>query len=137
VKPYVLKAGQGWLYRDGGVDFIVKAGEVGPGRRVAVLAYRTTEDEFPGHTHRTEDEIFYVLQGSVTFNCGDDLLEAETGSFVFLPRGIKHGYRIRGGGEAHLLVITSPADAEAAGGWGGFIGEIETSMNPIPPPGLA
>jgi mannose-6-phosphate isomerase-like protein (cupin superfamily) len=135
VEPYVLKAGEGWVYRDSEVDFIVKAGELGLGRRIAVLEYRTSEDEYPGHTHRTEDEIFYVLKGSLTFNCGDDLLDADEGSFVFLPRGLRHGYRIRDGGEAHLLVITSPADPEASGGWGGFIAEIENGSSPTPPPG--
>jgi len=32
---YALKGGEGWVYNLG-IDFTVKAGEVGPGRRVAL-----------------------------------------------------------------------------------------------------
>jgi hypothetical protein len=35
MRPYALKAGEGWTYHDG-IDFTVKAGELGKGRRLAV-----------------------------------------------------------------------------------------------------
>ncbi|HUZ00366.1 MAG TPA: hypothetical protein VMU89_08440 [Thermomicrobiaceae bacterium] len=47
------------------------------------------------------------------------------GSFVFLPRGIEHGYRIRSTGDVRLLMVTSPAQEDAAGGWSAFVGDIE------------
>jgi quercetin dioxygenase-like cupin family protein len=77
MRPYALKAGEGWTYHDG-IDFIVKAGELGKGRRLAVIEYTTRRgEEPPDHTHPTEDEIFYVLQGALTFRCGEDTFELD------------------------------------------------------------
>lgn len=126
--PYALLAGDGWVYNEG-IDFIVKLGERRQGRRFAVLEYRTNADEWPGHSHATEDEIFYVLDGALTFRCGTEEFEVDTGGFVFLPNGIEHGYKIRGGKEAHLLVVTAPApDPDSAPGWDGFVAGIEDSV---------
>ena len=130
IRPYALKAGEGATYSFG-PDFVVKAGELGEGRRLAFVEYTTRSGEEPSdHTHPTEDEIFYVLEGAVTIRCGDETFEAETGAFVFLPRGMTHGYAIRSGGDVRLLVMTSPADEEALGGWGGFIGDLEREGEP-------
>jgi quercetin dioxygenase-like cupin family protein len=54
----------------------VKAGELHPGRGAAFIEYTTRQgEELPDHTHPTEDEIFYVLQGELTFRCGDESFE--------------------------------------------------------------
>ena len=130
IRTYALKSGEGRTYNYG-IDFTVKAGELGPGRRVAVLEYTTRSgEEPPQHTHTTEDEIFYVLQGALTFRCGDDTFDVEDGGFIFLPRGIEHGYSIRSAGDVRLLVITSPSQPDATGGWGGFVGDLETQGEP-------
>jgi quercetin dioxygenase-like cupin family protein len=136
-RPYALKAGEGWTYNYG-IDFTVKAGERGPGRRVAVLEYTTRSgEEPPEHRHTTEDEIFYVLEGAVTFRCGDESFDVEDGGFIFLPHGIEHGYSIRSAGDVRLLVITSPSQPDAIGGWGGFVGDLEAQGEPrATPPGL-
>jgi quercetin dioxygenase-like cupin family protein len=127
IGPYALGARDGWVYNEG-VDFIVKLGERGQGRRFAVLEYRTDADEWPGHTHATEDEIFYVLKGALTFRCGTEEFDVNAGGFVFLPSGIEHGYKIRDGKEVHLLVVTAPApEPDSAPGWDGFVSGIEAS----------
>jgi quercetin dioxygenase-like cupin family protein len=135
VRPFALKAGEGWTYRYG-IDFTVKAGELGQGRRLAFVEYTTRAgEEPPDHTHATEDEIFYVLEGDLTFRCGDETFELSTGGFVFLPRGIEHGYKIRSEGDVRLLVVTSPAQEEMAGGWGGFVADLEEQgqLQGLPP----
>lgn len=136
--PYALKAGEGWTYNYG-IDFTVKAGELGKGRRLAFVEYTTRTGEEPSdHTHATEDEIFYVLRGEITFRCGDDTFEMEEGGFVFLPHGMEHGYRIRSQNDVHLLAVTSPAQEDAVGGWGGFVADFEGQAEPhSSPPGLA
>jgi quercetin dioxygenase-like cupin family protein len=125
--PYALSTGEGWTYH-AGIDFTIKAGELGPGRRLAVMEYITRRGEEPDdHTHPTEDEIFYVLQGTLTFRCGEETFELDSGGFIFLPRGIQHGYTIRSEGDVRLLVMTTPAQEEAIGGWGGFAADIEAA----------
>lgn len=118
MRPYALKAGEGWTYH-AGIDFTVKAGERGHGRRLAVIEYTTRRgEEPPEHTHPTEDEIFYVLTGVLTFQCGNATFDVEEGGLVFLPGGIPHGYTIRSEGDVFLLAMTAPATEAASGGWG-------------------
>jgi quercetin dioxygenase-like cupin family protein len=136
MRPYVLSAGEGWTYHHSGINFTIKAGELGPGRRLAVMEVITRRgEEPPEHTHPTEDEIFYVLQGKLTFRCGEETFELDDGGFIFLPCGIPHGYTIRSSGDVHLLVMTAPAEVEAIGGWGGFVANIEAAgeLHVIPP----
>lgn len=66
--------------------------------------------ESPWHVHHSEDESFYVLEGkmSVIVNGVSTLLEA--GDFAFGPRGIPHGFRIEGDGQAKILLMTTGSD---------------------------
>ena len=128
--PYALKSGEGRTYRFG-IDFTVKAGELRPGRGAAFTEYTTRRgEEPPDHTHPTEDEIFYVLGGEITFRCGGESFDVGAGGFVYLPRGIEHGYTIRSEGPVRLIAVTFPTGTASAGtvpgaGWGGFIGDVE------------
>lgn len=128
IRPYALKAGEGRIYHHVGIDFTIKAGELGRGRQLAIIEYTTRRgEEPPDHIHPTEDEIFYVLQGELTFRCGEDTFELDNGGFIFLPRGIQHGYTIRSDGDVRLLIVTAPAQEEAIGGWEGFVADIEAA----------
>jgi quercetin dioxygenase-like cupin family protein len=130
-RPYVLKPGEGWTYRFG-IDFTVKASEIQEGRGAAVFEYETRKgEEPPSHTHTTEDEMFYVLEGAITFQCGEETFDLEKGGFIFLPRGIKHGYTIRNEDPVRLLVITSPIRENASGGWGGYVADLETGQGEL------
>lgn len=128
MRPYALSAGEGWIYQHVGIDFTIKAGELGQGRQLAIVECTTRRgEEPPDHTHPTEDEIFCVLQGALTFRCGEETFELENGGFVFLPRGLRHGYTIRSDGEVRLLVVTAPAPENTIRGWGGFVADIEAA----------
>ena len=65
--------------------------------------------------------------GTLTFRCGEETFELDSGGFMFLPRGIQHGYTIRSKGDVRLLVMTTPAQEEAIGGWDGFVADIEAA----------
>jgi quercetin dioxygenase-like cupin family protein len=128
IRPYALEAGEGWSHHfaELGIDFVVKVGEQRHGRRLALFELTTRAgEEPPVHTHATEDETFYVLQGEVAFRCGDERFAAADGGCVFLPRGIPHGYRITSDGAVRLLVITTPAPDDGVREWGGFVGSFE------------
>ena len=131
IPPYALKAGEGWTYRFG-IDFTLKASEVQDGHGAALLEYVTKKgEEPPNHTHRTEDEMFYVLEGAITFQCGDKTFDLEKGGFVFLPAGVKHGYTIRSEEPVRLLVVTAPVRDSSNKGWGGFVADMETCQGEL------
>lgn len=35
-----------------------------------------------GHAHRTQEEVYFVVAGTLTFKCGDDVFEAGPGTAV-------------------------------------------------------
>lgn len=66
----------------------------------------------PRHIHHTEDEAFYVLAGAMRGYCGDRTWRATPGSFVWLPRGVPHGYAVDGDEPLRTLAISLPAGFE-------------------------
>ena len=130
-RPYALEAGAGWTYRFD-VDFTVKAGEIRRGSGAAFLEYVTRQgEEPPSHTHRTEDEMFYVLEGAVTFRCGGMTFDLEKGGFVFLPCGVEHSYTIRSQEPVRLIVVTAPGREGVSSGWGGFVSDLELGQGEL------
>jgi len=130
-KPYALNAGAGWTYRYG-IDFTVKAGEIQPGRGATFMDYVTRKgEEPPPHSHPTEDEMFYVLQGAVTFHCDGENYDLEQGGFIFLPHGTEHSYTIHNDKPVRFIVVTSPAREGQSGGWGGFIADLESGQGEL------
>ena len=131
IRPYALKEGEGWVYRFG-IDFTLKASEAQNGNGAAFLEYRTEKgEEPPDHTHRTEDEMFYVLEGSVRFRCGEETFDVEKGGFIFLPAGIEHGYTIRTEESVRLIVVTAPVRDPGSKGWGGFVSDMESGQGEL------
>ena len=131
IRPYALEAGEGWTYRYG-VDFVVKSSEIQADSGAAFLEYVTRKGEEPSsHTHNTEDEMFYVLEGEVTFHCGEETFDVQPGGFIFLPRGIQHGYTIRSDAPVRLIVVTSPVREGPGGGWGGFVSDMESGQGEL------
>lgn len=77
--------------------------------------------EPPPHIHHEQDEAFYILEGDMTIMCGDRTWSVTAGSFVFLPKGIKHAFKIEGSTPARMLIITSPAGPS---GFASFVQEM-------------
>lgn len=44
----------------------------------------------PLHLHFSQDEIFYVTEGTYRFVAGDEKMELNVGDSIFLPRNIPH-----------------------------------------------
>jgi len=85
----------------------------------------------PVHTHRHEDEAWYILEGELTFWLGEEARVAAAGDFVFGPRGVRHRFRVDSE-EARFLILVTPAgfeDFTRACGWPATAGTF-------PPPDL-
>lgn len=63
--------------------------------------------EPPPHIHKNEDEIFYLLEGSIKFHIGDREIEAKAGDAVFAPRMTPHHFIIEND-QARFLNIMTP-----------------------------
>jgi quercetin dioxygenase-like cupin family protein len=64
----------------------------------------------PLHIHHREDEAFWLLEGAMTVLCDGQLFEASTGSFIWLPRGRPHTFRVEGDTPVRGLLLSTPAD---------------------------
>jgi quercetin dioxygenase-like cupin family protein len=62
--------------------------------------------------HHDFDEAFYVLEGELTFQVGDELHKAGPGSLTFAPRGSIHTFANLGREPARYLLICTPAGFE-------------------------
>jgi quercetin dioxygenase-like cupin family protein len=67
----------------------------------------------PLHVHPQHGEGFYVLEGEMTFQVGDEVVTAATGSFAFAPRGVSHTLANLGERDARILVLCAPAGFES------------------------
>jgi quercetin dioxygenase-like cupin family protein len=66
----------------------------------------------PPHIHQREHEAFWVLEGELEVQVGENTFRARAGSFVHLPKGIQHAYQNVGTGPARFLTLIVPAGLE-------------------------
>lgn len=66
----------------------------------------------PLHTHSREDEYSYVLDGRITFQLGERIVEAGPGDLVLKPRGMPHAFWNASEAPARMLEIISPGGFE-------------------------
>jgi quercetin dioxygenase-like cupin family protein len=62
--------------------------------------------------HHDFDETFYVLEGELTFQLGDELVTRRAGELAFAPRGVPHTYANMSGEPARALMVITPAGFE-------------------------
>src|SRR5436305_13183434 len=63
----------------------------------------------PLHVHHSDDEAWYVLEGTLRFKVGDEIFEAEPGNAVLAPKGVPHAYgNARAGQLARYLLVMTP-----------------------------
>jgi mannose-6-phosphate isomerase-like protein (cupin superfamily) len=86
----------------------------------------------PMHVHDDADEIFYVLEGNLTFMVGEQRLEAAAGAFVYLPRYVHHGFQCNSI-EARVFNFLTPAGFERLILDGGTVARYDEAPLPHDP----
>ena len=66
----------------------------------------------PPHTHSREEEGFYIIEGEVTFQIGEQRLVATAGTFANMPVGLPHAFKNEGDQPARMLITVAPAGLE-------------------------
>lgn len=62
----------------------------------------------PAHSHRDNEEFFYVVEGAITYSVDADTRELKPGEWMSTPRGSVHGFRNEGAQTARALVVLTP-----------------------------
>ena len=82
----------------------------------------------PLHVHYREDEGFYVLEGSVAIEVGEEVVELGAGEHAFGPRNVPHRFTVGPGG-AHMIWVLTP------GGFDAFVADVSVPAEaPTIPP---
>ena len=94
-KAYAYGPGDGRAIDLGPFAMTVKATAEETGGVVTVLE----AEEPPGfgppmHLHHDADEAFYVLEGEYVMFLEEREVLCPAGSFIFIPRGIRHGFKV-------------------------------------------
>jgi quercetin dioxygenase-like cupin family protein len=112
--PIVLKQSEGKDVSVAGNAIVLKAKGEDTGGALGVVDYTAAPGFLgpPPHFHREITDIFYVLEGTLTFAVGDETVEATPGTFVLVPPGVVHTFSNQGSEPARFLGLVSPAGFE-------------------------
>lgn len=82
----------------------------------AMSVLETVHDPGEGaspHIHSRESEMFFVLEGEVTFRVGGDLITLQRGGLVFGPAHTAHGFEVgsAGGRLLHVFIPSGTANS--------------------------
>jgi mannose-6-phosphate isomerase-like protein (cupin superfamily) len=68
--------------------------------------------EGPGAHSHAKDDLFYVIEGTMSFLAGDRWIDAPQGSFVLAPGGMRHDFQNRSARRAGVLNLSIPGNFE-------------------------
>lgn len=109
----ILRPAEGRTYDMGRIRSVFKADEAETGNRYSIsewwLEPHTTGSG--AHSH-DEDDIFYVLDGTMSILIRDSWIDAPKGSFVLVPGGVTHDFENRSDRHAGVLNLSMPGGFE-------------------------
>ena len=107
--PFVVGPGEGRFIDLGDFGMTVKADSADTAGFVSVLeAAEPPGFGPPIHVHHDSAEAFYVLEGEYIMYLEDREFVCPAGSFIFIPLGVRHGFRV-GNVPSRKLVFFFPA----------------------------
>ena len=108
-RAFVLGPGQGRSIDMGTFKMSVKATSDETGATFSMLEATEPADFGPPmHIHHDADEAFYVLGGEYFIFLEDRETLCPAGSFIYIPAGVRHGFRV-GSVPSRKLNLYSPA----------------------------
>lgn len=66
----------------------------------------------PPHVHSREEEGFYILEGEITFQIGNERAVLTAGMFANMPVGTPHSFKNESLKPAKMLISVAPAGIE-------------------------
>jgi quercetin dioxygenase-like cupin family protein len=108
-RGFVLLPGEGRAIDLGGFQMTVKAGAQDTDSAFSLLeADEPPHFGPPLHIHTDAAEAFYILEGEYIIFLDGEEFSCPAGSFIFIPAGIPHGFRV-GKVASRKLVLYTPS----------------------------
>ena len=131
--PYVVGPGEGLHAPLGALGSVHKAPAHLTEGRIAVVEHTLPPRQLaaPRHRHSREDELSIVLEGRLGALLGEDVVVADTGSYVYKPRGQWHTLWNAGDTSLRFIEVFVPGGVDA------YFQQISSMLQPAgdPDPG--
>lgn len=112
-KAIFLSPGEGRAYPMGRISALFKAdGQETAGQYSISEWWLEAHTQGPGAHSHDEDDIFYVIEGVMSFLMDDEWTHAGMGSFVLIPGGVIHDFENRSDSKAGVLNFSVPGNFE-------------------------
>ena len=112
-KPIFLPPGAGRPYPMGRIAATFLADGAETDERYSISEWWLEPDcTGPGAHSHDEDDVFYVLEGTMSFLLGDRWIDAPRGSLVIAPGGTTHDFQNRSNARAGVLNFSIPGGFE-------------------------
>jgi mannose-6-phosphate isomerase-like protein (cupin superfamily) len=59
-----------------------------------------------GHRHKTQEEVYFVASGTLTFKLGDEIVEAGAGTVINVPGDVVRSVHNDGDSDAELVIVS-------------------------------
>jgi mannose-6-phosphate isomerase-like protein (cupin superfamily) len=111
--PVLLGPGEGRAYPMGPLSAVFKAdgAETAHGYSISEW-WLDPHTKGPGPHSHPDDDVFYILAGTMNVMVGTEWTEASAGSFVLVPGNVVHDFQNRGSERAGMLNVSAPGDFE-------------------------
>lgn len=114
-KPVVVPPRAGRPYAMGPLRAVFKADGAETRKRYSISEWWLEPyTRGPGAHQHDEDDVFYVLEGTMSFFVGGEWIDAPKGSLVIAPGGTPHDFENRTAKRAGALNVSVPGDFEPA-----------------------
>ena len=111
--PVVLGPGEGRAYPMGPLSAVFKADGAETAKIYSISEWwLDPHTKGPGPHAHPDDDVFYVLSGTIAVLVDTEWIEAPAGSFVLVPGDVTHDFENRGPDRAGFLNISAPGDFE-------------------------
>jgi mannose-6-phosphate isomerase-like protein (cupin superfamily) len=112
--PIIRLAGEGRAYRMPTMDAVFHADGAETGEAYSVSEWRLKPNsEGPGaHSHEANDEIFRIVEGTMSVLVGEEWIDAPAGSTLIIPAGTTHDFANRTNAPAALFNVFIPGGFE-------------------------
>jgi mannose-6-phosphate isomerase-like protein (cupin superfamily) len=109
----ILGPGEGRPYPMGRIGAVFKADGAETESRYAISEWwLDPHTKGPGVHSHPEDDIFYVIEGTMSIFVSQAWTHAVKGSFVLVPGGTEHDFENRGSTRAGMLNVSVPGAFE-------------------------
>lgn len=116
-RPLFVLPGEGRKYEMGGMTALFLADEKETTNRYSISEWwLDPHTKGPGAHSHAEDDVFFVIEGTMSFLIGEEWRDAPRGSFVLVPGGVTHDFQNRSGERAGALNLSFPGGFEASMG---------------------